>query len=394
MKKKNYKLYHIKELTNEQLYEMYIEFAKKNEIKHQEIKVRQGIEMLIHFIAYQQVSNYDRESEELGVAEINYDVADKVIGDVFEDVKQFLIEYEIIECLGGYKKEEKSNSYRIKPKYNIDEWYINYSYPQKYLDRLKKTLKGYQLKQNKLLSRDDKSFIKAYQKNLNKVVVTDKAALCEYVNNIDYTYKQDVLYKRTKKVKHKKGDINTSKRLAYQHSYDVYISPQHEIYKFDDYGRIHHFITNSPRGFRDYLNIWFKADVHNCQPLLFLPMLYEYYSISKKTQQFIGMHYVNSYDICGINTYKTDIVYEYEDDKFFYHYETRNPCNNHDDRELQKIKDEIDSLPADVVEYQYLVQSGTLWDMLARLFNVSRDEIKTLMFAELFYSNTNTITSW
>jgi hypothetical protein len=66
------RLYHIQELSIDDLKSMYDEYASTHNLrKHREQKVREAIEVLIHFIISQQISNYDREEEEMGVAHIN-----------------------------------------------------------------------------------------------------------------------------------------------------------------------------------------------------------------------------------------------------------------------------------------------------------------------------------
>ena len=91
-KKQTYQLLHLKELPLSKMVELYHDYASSHGLhKHQERKIYEGIEMLIHFIAKQQITNSEEKENEykLGLAEINYDIADKVIGDVFQDVITF-----------------------------------------------------------------------------------------------------------------------------------------------------------------------------------------------------------------------------------------------------------------------------------------------------------------
>lgn len=392
MKKKNNKktmLYHIEEFDTDTLYSMFCDYSKSKGLKkHVKNKVLYGIEMLLYFIAYQQIAKYDKDKG-LGTAEINYYIANKVIGTIFEDVKNFLVDSNIINVVGGYIPGKKSYSYIINPKYTIKEWYINYSYPNIFMDKLNKAISNYEKKNNKL-PKQEKEFIKTYQNNLNKIKLTNKKGLLDYINNFDYSYQQDV--KQRGKIKHKKGEINNNKKLFYDYSYNVFDSIEHPIYKIDDYGRIHHFITNSPKAFRKYLNLLFECDVHNCQPLLIVPLLYEFYNVPREVQTIIAKDYIDW--LMDVREWDIYIRKEYKEDVFTYHYEIIPPCNNHNNSYLHSIKNKIDSLPIDFIEYLHLTMSGKLWDMLAKLFNVSRNEVKTLMFAELFYSNTSKITSW
>ena len=394
---KTYRIYHLKELSLDRMISMYHEYANAHGFsRHQERKIYEGIEMLIHFIAQKQIARYDDDKKELGVAEINYDIADKVIGDVFQDVNAFLRGSGIIKCAEGYNVGTKSFSYIINPEYTIEPWYIEYAYPEKFYVRLTKALKDYKKKQEvkelESLSKEEIEFRKAYAKNLNKVKVVNKEGLKKYIDEYDYTYDKDVIDNKTKLIKHKKGEINENKKLFYQLAYETYIEDKHEVYKWDEYGRIHHFITNSPRGFRDYLNIWFHTDVHNCQPLLFSTLIYEYYNVSNEVKEFLSTSWTDTFK--GMAGYGEDIVGEYNTQGVEFHYETRYNYNSHNNSELQAIKKEIDSIPKDVLEYLYLVMSGRLWDVLASLFNMKRYDVKGTMFAELFYSNAKGVMSW
>jgi len=391
---KEYRIYHLKELSLDKMIEMYHDYASSHGFaRHQERKIYEGIEMLIHFIATKQISRYDSDKDEIGVAEINYDVADKVIGDVYQDANTFLREMDIIRCVGNYVVGEKAYSYIINPKYTITPYYTVQAYPEKFYVRLTRAIKDYERKLLETLSPQERAFREAYNENLAKVIVTDKDGLKRYVDEYDYTYQEDVKDKKTRKITHRKGELNVNKQLFYKQAYHAYIEGDYKVYKWDDYGRIHHFLTNSPKGFRDFLNIYFVRDIHNCQPLLFATMLYEYYNVTKATQEYLSIPY-NNYHTYEDNRYKELITYTYNEGGFAYHYETRNLYNSLFNSELDKIKGEIALLPIDVLEYLYLVMSGKLWDILSELFHMERGEVKSTMFAELFYSNEYEVKAW
>jgi hypothetical protein len=64
------------------------------------------------------------------------------------------------------------------------------------------------------------------------------------------------------------------------------------------------------------------------------------------------------------------------------------------DNGLEKIKNKISLIPIDVLEYIYLVIKGIYWDTIAKRLNISREEAKKYMFAEIFYSRMNHVQKW
>ena len=394
-KKQTYQLLHLKELPLSKMVELYHDYASSHGLhKHQERKIYEGIEMLIHFIAKQQITNSEEKENEykLGLAEINYDIADKVIGDVFQDVITFLRETDIIRIAKGYEVGKKSFAYIVNPSYTIEKWYTELAYPAKFYERLTRAVNQQYERILASLPEPEKEFRKAYDKNLNKVKVTNIEALERYVKDYDYRYLEDIIDKKHGGIIHSKGEINEYKKISYGYSLEAYLKKKHQVYNWDEYGRIHHFITNSPKGYRDYLNIWFHIDVHNCQPLLFASLIYEYYGISRKVIEYISESY-NDF-INGVSDYHERIVCEYHNKAFNYHYETRNDCNVLNSSELDEIKKNIATIPIDVLEYIHLVMSGKLWDVLATTLGMKRDDVKGIMFGELFYSNAKGIMPW
>jgi hypothetical protein len=61
---------------------------------------------------------------------------------------------------------------------------------------------------------------------------------------------------------------------------------------------------------------------------------------------------------------------------------------------LEEIKNKISLIPIDVLEYIYLVIKGVFWDVVCNRLGIAREEAKGTMFAELFYSKTNSVRDW
>lgn len=384
MKQKTRRLFHIKELTIDELKSMYDTFSERHQLaRHQDKKVEYAIEIFLHFIAQGQLSEYDREHQQLGVAEINYDAAEYCIGDCFADVRKFLFQEGIIHIVEGYVVGEKCLGYIIDKQFTIVEWYVPEGYCHTYFDKLTTFLNREEEKKENTpskgedewntypLSNEEKRFRKTYNQNLNKIKIIDKNKFIDYINNLYFE------------------DYN--KELAYKYQRDICLEKEHKVYNWDRFGRIHHFLTNCPKSYRQFFNIDFVRDLHNSQPLLISSLLFEFYNIDLETRRFIATGISDTF--CYLD-YPETISFQYQHNTLIYHYDPRNDCKTLNNNVLQDIKSKIDSLPIDVLEYLYLVISGTLWDYLSDVFGMDRSELKGTMFGELFYSNAKGIMSW
>jgi hypothetical protein len=232
------------------------------------------------------------------------------------------------------------------------------------------------LDNHEAISKEEKAFRKQYIKCLNKLHIINENDFISYFNSLEFIDDS--------------GNHNQLKELSYQYHKDICLSRnKHDVYSWDKYGRIHHFISNCPRGFRKYFNILFVRDIHNAQPLIISSLLFEYFNINKEVKEYLSYSIINNLHILN---YKEIIKFYYNNKSFVYHYDNRNLYNNKIDNELERIKNGISRIPIDVLEYCYLVISGQFWDVVSNRLGISREEAKTKMFAEVFYSKTKTIT--
>ena len=372
-KQKQRKIYHINELSLDDLMTMYKDYASSHNLRnHREKKVREAIEVLIHFIAQQELSHYDRKTEEKGVARIMSSKANLIIGDCYQDVRRFLIDSEIIQIVENYIVDTQAYGYRLNDKFTIKEWYESELYLHTYFDKL------HYLDNHEAISKEEKAIRKQYIKCLNKLHIINENDFISYFNSLEFIDDN--------------GNHNQLKELSYQYHKDICLSKyKHDVYSWDKYGRIHHFISNCPRGFRKYFNILFVRDIHNAQPLIISSLLFEYFNINKEVKEYLSYSIINNLHILN---YKEIIKFYYNNKSFEYHYDNRNLYNNKIDNKLERIKNEISRIPIDVLEYCYLVISGHFWDVVSDRLGIARDVAKGIMFAEVFYSKTNRVQDW
>ncbi len=142
------------------------------------------------------------------------------------------------------------------------------------------------------------------------------------------------------------------------------------ITSVDKNGRIYHYITNFPRVMKKYLNLRYQLDVHNSHPLIVNHYLMKYYNISSNI----------IFKILNNINYKIDINN---------HKDCNNLCKELKNNVLWK--EEVKSIPSDVLLYIYTTSKGVFWDIMSDMTKVERDDVKGKFFQEIFYGyNKNT----
>ena len=163
-KQKQRKIYHINELSLDDLMTMYKDYASSHNLRnHREKKVREAIEVLIHFIAQQELSQYDRKKEERGVARIMSSKANLIIGDCYQDVRRFLIDSDIIKIAENYIVDIQAYGYIINDKFTIKEWYEPELYLHTYFDKL------HYLDFYEAISKEEKAKLEKYTQMMEQV---------------------------------------------------------------------------------------------------------------------------------------------------------------------------------------------------------------------------------
>lgn len=194
-------------------------------------------------------------------------------------------------------------------------------------------------------------FKENYMKSLNMVKIKDKEGLQSYVRE---QIKQ-----------------NPDKRNYYNYVIDYISRGHYSIFNIDKSRRIYHVLTSLQRELKQYLNIKYQIDARNSHPVLFIYFIFNYKNISISSSNSIINFILSKKE--EIETQSNHYV-----GKYLYN-ELKN--NN---IEL----DEITKLSPDELAYIYMTSTGQFWDeFLARHTEVDRNELKQIMFAEVFYSN-------
>ena len=143
------------------------------------------------------------------------------------------------------------------------------------------------------------------------------------------------------------------------------------ILSIDSNLRIYSILTQSPRIFKNFLNIKFSIDIHNSHPLLFNKLIIERYNINDNILHILYNNLSNiDNSYCSVSKQLCKLL-----------------VNNG----IQKEK--IANIPNDIWEYIYKTSKGIFWDDFTRLDEFKRllrSDIKVTLFREVFYSKTLT----
>lgn len=164
-----------------------------------------------------------------------------------------------------------------------------------------------------------------------------------------------------------------------------------EIEKVDNNGRCYHVGTMLPKQLKKYTNISYSVDCKNSHPLLFSYMVLDYYiNINSITIE-------RQYELNNDNNRIYRIILQHVHDNYInihnrrektYHYfmqELYNVLKNNDIE--YNVLEQTKKIPCNVLAYLHGVSRGSLWDDIHRKNqSESRDEIKRVMFQEVFYS--------
>ena len=283
---------------------------------------------------------------------LNASILHSVIGKDYKVLIDTLHELGYLE-LGGYEIGKHSQLYILPEHLEYDTIeVINkriFDYKQKTLSLISK------FKEENTYSHIDRifgdGFVKNYLSSLNLIKIEDKKGFNEY---------------EKKRIKE-----NPSSYIYYRYVYNELCSSTKVIDKIDAYSgafRIYHILTNLKRELKSFLNIEFSLDASNSQPLLFNLLIFDYFNID----------YISSYNLLSfLNKNNVDISKYHYDCKKLRKYLKTNYI------EFSSFAD----IKSDVIWYLYLTSTGQLWDWLSDRTGVERDELKTGMFAQVFYTN-------
>lgn len=314
-------------------------------------------EFFLHNLIKRQISSDN------GIAYLNSKVLEKVFGKDYLLIKRTLISKGVIGSTGFYDIDTTTYGYFLAYDYqnriNSDSKPI--FYPQKSMvENLNKELK----KKDKAIKQQAQEnladdFYNNYVNSLNKLKLSHLQQSKEFLNihfpqnNYSKHYYEYIL-----------EEYNNSKFTI-------------KVPNFQD-NRIYHILTSTPRNLKYFLNIKYTIDIHNSHPLLFSKFLMDKYNIpvSYRTLIISSLLENNPY----INVYNVR--------KKLYNILNQ---NNIDYEEILEI-------PLDVLRYLYLVCSGKFWNVViptleektTNTYNIIRQDVKVIMFAQVFYGKSLT----
>ena len=320
---------------------------KKIVVKRENLLAKK-YEFLIHTII-KRVLNNDN-----GMAYLHSTILQNVYGKDYRKMLDNLFKMGILHSDGYYSLDEKTYGYYFAPNVRFTYTLHPSTYLSDYDEKLNKCLLPYQTKEeqdNKQRLENDYLYSR-YNDSLKylKLQYVDEAV--DFVTS--HIFPSD-----------KSNDY-------YVRVIDRYMDGDFRITSIDDNKRIYSIATSTPRLLKPFLNIRYSLDIHNSHPLLFNSILMSYYDISTSLMDRIYPIYEQIY--------------------------TSNVESHNVRRLLRKTlitnnveKENIKSIPIDVLYYMYLTSMGLFWDVtipkeMVDEKNLLRSDIKVLMFREVFYS--------
>lgn len=299
---------------------------------------------LIHLIRNRQIANGG------GFAPFHSVVLEKIFGKDYSKMIRLLLKLNILQCDNYYQIGQKSYGFRFSDGVEFTFSYENPNYLSKYSSKAKKIFQNIQLQteqeNRKQLGND--SFFDRYNKSLSLLKLTHIDECREFLSLHNF--------------------INEHSKNYYYNIVVSYTSETPTITTIDRNKRIYSIATSTPRIIKPFLNIKFSCDIHNSHPLLFNSILYDYFNISFSLRKRISL----LFNTLNISPYNVSRIIR-----------KRLITNN-----IQK--DEITSIPNDVLAYLYITSIGKFWDCIIPSDCTDsfllRSDVKVWMFAEVFYS--------
>ena len=340
---------------------VYATSTKKTNNRILEAKFR----ILIHLILSQQISSFDKETNELGEAQLNGQVLRDTIGCEVRKMLNVLYSLNLVKRTGYYLVGKHSYSYVVTTNYiarkiNRDVWRTEFMYEDRIRQRIKKRFDKEQQTEFQryadLFCGGDISFINRYAGYLDQLQIKQKEEITCYGANREYISKQQKDY--------------------YNITIDHLLKNYNKI-TFDERGRIYHRLASCAKDLRKFLNIDFEVDNHNSQPLLFALLLVKQYSIAPRLLDVFCGVIDDSYEVEGN---RQPIAFNYND--------SVHPFTINEGVDAPNITREyiaaLNKTPHDVWKYLYAVMTGCLWDMFV-CEGVLRDNAKKNLFKQVFY---------
>lgn len=293
-----------------------------------------------------------KSNKEGNFTRFNSQTLQTVFGHVYIDMLKTLETLGIIKVSSSYIPSIQARLIELNSNLPTVSEMKYSSYIEEYSDKMQQELKKYeQIQIQKIKSEMGDSLYDNFTKSLRmlKLVHRDEAE--------DY--------------KERHHFISLKSKEYFNYILNEYDKGNFNILSVDKNLRIYSILTQSPRIFKNFLNIKFSIDIHNSHPLLFNKLIIERYNIN---DNILHILYNNLSNI----------------DNSYYSV-SKQLCKLLVNNGIDKGK--IANIPNDILEYIYKTSKGIFWDDFIRLNEFKRllrSDIKVALFHEVFYSKTLT----
>ena len=293
-----------------------------------------------------------KSNREGNFTRFNSQILQTVLGHVYIDMLKTLETLGIIKVSSSYIPSIQARLIELNPNLSTVSEMKYSSYIEEYSDKMQQELKKYeQIQIQKIKSEMGDKLYDNFTKSLKILKLSHREEAEDYRNRHHFITPKSKEYFTYILNEYNKGNFN--------------------ILSVDSNLRIYSILTQSPRIFKNFLNIRFSIDIHNSHPLLFNKLIIERYNINDNILHILYNNLSNidnSYYSVGKQVYKLLINNEIK-------------------------KEEIANVPHDIWEYIYKTSKGIFWDDFTELDEFKkllRSDIKVTLFREVFYSKTLT----
>ena len=284
-----------------------------------------------------------KSNREGNFTRFNSQILQIVLGHVYIDMLKTLETLGIIKVSSSYIPSIQARLIELNPNLPTVSEMKYSSYIEEYSDKMQQELKKYeQIQIQKIKSEMGDKLYDNFTKSLKILKLSHREEAEDYRNRHHF--------------------ISLKSKEYFTYIINEYDKGNFNILSIDSNLRIYSILTQSPRIFKNFLNIKFSIDIHNSHPLLFnkLIILHILYNNLSNID--------NSY--CSVS---------------------KQVCNLLINNGIRKEK--IANIPNDIWEYIYNTSKGIFWDDFTRLDEFKRllrSDIKVTLFREVFYSKTLT----
>ena len=289
-----------------------------------------------------------KSNKEGNFTRFNSQILQTVFGHVYIDMLKTLETLGIIKVSSSYIPSIQARLIELNSNLPTVSEMKYSSYIEEYSDKMQQELKKYeQIQIQKIKSEMGDSLYDNFTKSLrmHKLVHRDEAE--------DY--------------KERHHFISLKSKEYFNYILNEYDKGNFNILSVDKNLRIYSILTQSPRIFKNFLNIKFSIDIHNSHPLLFNKLIIERYNINDNILHILYNNLSNiDNPYCSVS---------------------KQLCKLLVDNGIKKEK--IANIPNDIWEYIYNTSKGIFWDDFTRLDEFKRllrSDIKVALFREVFYS--------